>query len=157
MYVTNLPRDIFEDQLMPLFSTCGPVFKLRLMMCFSGHNRGFCFVLFFTQEARDMCIQRFRQFPLCNRLIFAHISSNKRLLVMGNVDLNLITTEDIQFFCQQNTKALKAEFIIDPVYGRPQFFIYYRTHYDAAMARRMFLSHLHNFGSGCYVRWVNQR
>ena len=40
----RIPRDVFEDELVPLFEVIGPIFEMRLMMTFGGENRGFCFV-----------------------------------------------------------------------------------------------------------------
>lgn len=34
VFVGHLPRDIFEDELVPLFSRIGPIYQLRLMMDF---------------------------------------------------------------------------------------------------------------------------
>jgi hypothetical protein len=39
-----VPREIAEDELVPLFERAGKIYELRLMITFSGNNRGFLFV-----------------------------------------------------------------------------------------------------------------
>lgn len=34
VFVGHLPRNVFEDVLVPLFETIGPIYQLRLMMDF---------------------------------------------------------------------------------------------------------------------------
>ncbi|XP_062249913.1 dead end protein 1 [Platichthys flesus] len=43
IFISQIPRDSYEDQLIPLFSSVGPVWEFRLMMNFSGQNRGFAY------------------------------------------------------------------------------------------------------------------
>lgn len=47
VYVGNLPKDLFEDQLIPLFEPIGTIYDLRLMMDpIYGKNRGYAFLLY---------------------------------------------------------------------------------------------------------------
>lgn len=50
IFIGKLPRDLFEDELLPLLEQIGLVYKIRYMMDFSGSNRGFCFVKYTTRE-----------------------------------------------------------------------------------------------------------
>lgn len=43
VFISHIPRDVYEDQLIPLFSSVGPLWEFRLMMNFSGQNRGFAY------------------------------------------------------------------------------------------------------------------
>lgn len=43
VFISQIPRDSYEDQLIPLFSSVGPLWEFRLMMNFSGQNRGFAY------------------------------------------------------------------------------------------------------------------
>lgn len=54
VFIGKTPREIFEDQILPKFEMAGRVQKLRLMMDFSGTNRGFAFITYMTpQEAQN--------------------------------------------------------------------------------------------------------
>ena len=49
VFIGLIAREVFEDELYHLFSTIGPIYELRLMMGFSGSNRGFAFVQYTNQ------------------------------------------------------------------------------------------------------------
>lgn len=44
VFVGNVPRDVFEDEVVPIFETAGKIYELRMMLDFSGTNRGYFFV-----------------------------------------------------------------------------------------------------------------
>ena len=46
VYVTRIPRDCFEAELLPVFSRVGPIYEHRLMMEQNGLNRGYAYVKF---------------------------------------------------------------------------------------------------------------
>ena len=55
VFVGNIPRDCFEDELVPVFEKAGQIFELALLMDSSaGLNRGFAFVVYCTpSEAKE--------------------------------------------------------------------------------------------------------
>lgn len=58
IFVGKIPRDLFEDELVPLFDEAGPIWDLRLMMDpLSGLNRGYAFVTFCTKEAAQEAVK----------------------------------------------------------------------------------------------------
>ena len=60
----KIPRDLFEDELVPLFEKAGPIWDLRLMMDpLSGMNRGYAFVTFCTKDAAQEAVQLVRPRP----------------------------------------------------------------------------------------------
>lgn len=50
IYINNIPVNWSEKELLPIVMVPGFVVKLRLMMLFSGDNRGFCYVLYANTE-----------------------------------------------------------------------------------------------------------
>lgn len=50
IYINNLPVNWTEKEILPFLMYPGFVIKLRLMMLFSGDNRGFCYVLYANTE-----------------------------------------------------------------------------------------------------------
>ena len=44
LYIFMLPRDCYEDELVPVLSSVGSLYELRMMIEFSGANRGYCYV-----------------------------------------------------------------------------------------------------------------
>lgn len=58
IFIGKIPRDLFEDELVPLFEKAGPIWDLRLMMDpLSGLNRGYAFVTFCTKEAAQEAVK----------------------------------------------------------------------------------------------------
>lgn len=50
---------MYEDELIPLFEQCGPIWDLRLMMDpMTGTNRGYAFVTFTTRDAAQSAVQK---------------------------------------------------------------------------------------------------
>ncbi|KAE8614217.1 hypothetical protein XENTR_v10008043 [Xenopus tropicalis] len=43
VFIGKIPQDIYEDKLIPLFQSIGKLYEFRLMMTFSGLNRGFAY------------------------------------------------------------------------------------------------------------------
>lgn len=66
IFVGKIPRDLFEDELVPLFEKAGPIWDLRLMMDpLSGLNRGYAFVTFCTKEAAQEAVKLVSDCPYC--------------------------------------------------------------------------------------------
>lgn len=62
IFVGKIPRDLFEDELVPLFEKAGPIWDLRLMMDpLSGLNRGYAFLTFCTKEAAQEAVKLVRK------------------------------------------------------------------------------------------------
>jgi len=67
VFVGKIPRDLYEDELVPLFEKAGPIWDLRLMMDpLSGQNRGYAFITFCGKEAAQEAVKLVcdKQIPL---------------------------------------------------------------------------------------------
>ena len=64
VFVGKLPRDVYEPHLFPIFSSVGRIYKIRLMMDFSGTNRGYCFVQYGTPEEAQRAIRELNDFEI---------------------------------------------------------------------------------------------
>jgi len=59
IYCGKLPKDLFEDALIPVFENIGAIWDLRLMMDpISGRNRGYCFVTFTEKKAAEEAVRQ---------------------------------------------------------------------------------------------------
>lgn len=56
---------MYEDKLVPVFERAGRIYEFRLMMEFSGENRGYAFVMYTTQEAACRAITLFDNYEIC--------------------------------------------------------------------------------------------
>lgn len=46
VFLKNIPRDALLQDVLEFVVGCGDVYQIRLLMDFSGYNRGYCFVNF---------------------------------------------------------------------------------------------------------------
>jgi heterogeneous nuclear ribonucleoprotein R len=52
VFCGKIPKDMYEDELIPLFEKCGPIWDLRLMMDpMTGTNRGYAFITFTNRDS----------------------------------------------------------------------------------------------------------
>ncbi len=59
----KIPKDLFEDSLIPLFEKCGTIYDLRLMMDpITGQNRGYAFVTFADKTGAQEAVKQVSTF-----------------------------------------------------------------------------------------------
>ncbi|XP_018335419.1 APOBEC1 complementation factor-like isoform X2 [Agrilus planipennis] len=86
IFVGRLPRDMFEDNLYPIFSTYGRLYTMRLMLEFSGVNRGFAFVTYSNPEEAKVAVEKLNRFEIIpNHTILAFISIDNCRLFVANI------------------------------------------------------------------------
>lgn len=49
VFVGKIPRDCFEDELVPIFERAGYIYEMRLMMEYTGQNRGKTLLFLFVE------------------------------------------------------------------------------------------------------------
>ncbi|KAA8589189.1 hypothetical protein FQN60_010534, partial [Etheostoma spectabile] len=82
----QIPRDTYEDLLMPLFSSVGPLWEFRLMMNFSGQNRGFAYAKYGSPAVATEAINLLHGYTLEPGFhLSVRRSTEKRHLCMGNL------------------------------------------------------------------------
>lgn len=76
---------MFEDELYRIFSTIGVIYELRLMMDFSGSNRGFAFIQYAHRLDANRAIQLMNNYELRPRHHIGVVKSidNCRLFIGG--------------------------------------------------------------------------
>ena len=59
VFCGKIPREVFEDELIPLFEKCGTIWDLRLMMDpMTGLSRGYCFITFTNKEGAHEAVKQ---------------------------------------------------------------------------------------------------
>ncbi|XP_069358863.1 uncharacterized protein [Maniola hyperantus] len=64
VFIGRIPHDCFEDTLVPLFWQAGQLFEFRLMINFSGWNRGYAFAMYATVAEASNAIRLFNNYMI---------------------------------------------------------------------------------------------
>lgn len=140
VFVGRLPRDCYEDELMPVLGKAGRLMELRLMLDFSGSTRGYAFALYESSKiAKRACMELdgyeirpghrigvVKSIDNC-RLFFGGVPKNKtKAEFMEELTKLLDGIIDIYLYPNAQDKSLNRGFI----------FVEFKDHRAAAMARR---------------------
>ncbi|XP_030645896.1 synaptotagmin binding, cytoplasmic RNA interacting protein, like isoform X3 [Chanos chanos] len=161
IFVGKIPRDLFEDELVPLFEKAGPIWDLRLMMDpLSGLNRGYAFVTFCTKEAAQQAVK------LCNnseirpgKHIGVCISVANNRLFVGSIPKSKTKEQIVEEFSKV-TEGLNDVILYhqpdDKKKNRGFCFLEYEDHKTAAQARRRLMSgKVKVWGNVVTVEWAD--
>lgn len=64
IFVGSIPRNYYEPDLVLIFGAIGQIYELRLMMDFSGLNRGYCFIMYTTEEEAARAVKELDQYEI---------------------------------------------------------------------------------------------
>lgn len=146
MFIGKIPRDCYEDELVPIFESIGKIYELRLMMDFSGSNRGYAFLMYTKVDHAYRAIREFNNLEIRPGKKIGVVKSldNCRLFV-GGIPKNK-TKQDIVQEMHKITDGVVGAIVYSCVNGNREnsrnrgfAFVEYENHRAAAMARRKLL------------------
>jgi Q family heterogeneous nuclear ribonucleoprotein R len=159
VFVGKIPRDLFEDEIFPVFEKIGPIYELRLMMDFDGRNRGFCFVMFTKKSHARNAISKLNNYEIRKGRTLGVCSSvdNCRLFVGGIPKAR--KKEEILAEIKKVTENVEDVIVYpsaaDKNKNRGFAFVEYTTHRAAAMARRKLVTgRIQLWGHPIAVDWA---
>ncbi|XP_048827033.1 probable RNA-binding protein 46 isoform X1 [Brienomyrus brachyistius] len=140
IFVGKIPRDMYEDELVPVFERAGRIYEFRLMMEFSGENRGYAFVMYTTKEAAQRAIHFLDNFEIRpGKFIGVCVSLDNCRLFIGSVPKEK-TKEEILEEMRKVTEGVVDVIVYpsaaDKSKNRGFAFVEYESHKAAAMGRR---------------------
>lgn len=150
VFVGKLPRDVYEDELVPIFSSVGKIYELRLMMDFSGSNRGYAFVTYATRAEAVAAIKKLANYEIRPRRHIGVVESvdNCRLYI-GNIPKD-VTKEDVFKELSNRVPGMVRVIMYKNCFNRNHnrgyAFAEFVSHRAAAMARRVLVP-------GCFRMW----
>ncbi|XP_014216696.1 probable RNA-binding protein 46 [Copidosoma floridanum] len=138
IFVGKIPRNIYEDKIYPLFSKVGEIYEMRLMMHFSGNNRGYCFIMYTSRESAEQAVKLLNNYEIAPGSCIGVIKSlnNCRLHVTelpAHVDVKTLTKR-LWEHCDEIDSVSMYTYLNNP--RRKDVLIRFKTHRGAAMARR---------------------
>ncbi|XP_041694404.1 APOBEC1 complementation factor isoform X1 [Coregonus clupeaformis] len=143
IFVGKLPRDLFEDELVPHCEKFGKIFEVRMMMDFNGNNRGYAFVTFYTKNEAKTAMKQLNNYEIRNgRLLGVCASVDNCRLFVGGIPKSK-KREEILMEMKKVTDGVLEVIVYpsaaDKTKNRGFAFVEYDSHRAAAMARRKLL------------------
>ncbi|NWW24564.1 DND1 protein, partial [Falcunculus frontatus] len=158
VYITRLPQDIYENTLIPLFESVGKLYEFRLMMTFSGLNRGFAYARYASSQDARNAIATFHRFQVRKGCaIVVCRSTQKRELVVKGLDIS-VSQQELEAMLQTVTEGILSVTLHTSPFPRPTKLavLKYRSHEAAALAKKaMMEGNLRLGGAGMRVDWLD--
>ncbi|TTD03339.1 Heterogeneous nuclear ribonucleoprotein R [Bagarius yarrelli] len=161
VFVGKIPRDLYEDELVPLFEKAGPIWDLRLMMDpLSGQNRGYAFITFCGKDAAQEAVKLCDNYEIRpGKYLGVCISVANNRLFVGSIPKNK-TRESILEDFGKVTEGLQEVILYtqadDKKKNRGFCFLEYEDHKSAAQARRRLMSgKIKVWGNPVTVEWAD--
>ena len=139
----KLPRDCFECELFPLFERCGQIYEMRLMMDFSGFNRGYAFITYTCRDDAKRSVKELNNHEIRpSRLIGVCQSVDNCRLFVGGIPKTKKREEILDEMCKI-TEGVVDVIVYPSAHDKSKnrgfAFVEYESHRSAAMARRKLL------------------
>ncbi|KAK9879000.1 hypothetical protein WA026_003815 [Henosepilachna vigintioctopunctata] len=161
VFCGKIPKDMYEDELIPLFEQCGTIWDLRLMMDpMTGTNRGYAFVTFTSRDAAQVAVQKLDNHEIKpGKTLKINISVPNLRLFVGNIPKSKGKEEILEEFGKL-TAGLNEVIIYsspdDKKKNRGFCFLEYESHKAASLAkRRLGTGRIKVWGCDIIVDWAD--
>ncbi|KAK3522320.1 hypothetical protein QTP86_003006, partial [Hemibagrus guttatus] len=138
VFVGRIPRDIYEDKLVPLFERAGRIYEFRLMMGYNSEHRGYGFIKCTTRKEATQAIVFLDNYEISSgRFITVQKSLDRCHLFISSIPEEM-KKEEIQEEIMDVTDGVVAVIVypnvIDRSKNRRYAYVDYETHRAAAQA-----------------------
>ncbi|XP_039557716.1 dead end protein homolog 1 isoform X2 [Passer montanus] len=138
VYIARLPQDVYENTLIPLFESAGRLYEFRLMMTFSGLNRGFAYARYGSRQDAQSAIAAFHRFQLRQGCaIVVCWSTQKRELVVNGLGA-WVSQQELEATLHEVTEGIcRVTLHASPSHKQAKLAVLkYRSHEAAALAKK---------------------
>ncbi|NWS34170.1 DND1 protein, partial [Polioptila caerulea] len=158
VYIARLPQDVYENTLIPLFASVGRLYEFRLMMTFSGLNRGFAYARYGSRQDALRAIATLHGFQLRQgRAIVVCRSTQKRELVVNGLAAS-VSQRELEAELQVVTEGIRSVTLhASPGQTRAKLAVLkYKSHRAAALAKKALVEGNLRLGeTGMRVDWLD--
>ncbi|XP_073952148.1 synaptotagmin binding cytoplasmic RNA interacting protein isoform X7 [Choristoneura fumiferana] len=141
VFCGKIPKDMYEDELIPLFERCGAIWDLRLMMDpMTGANRGYAFVTFTSRDATLRAVQELDNHEIKpGKTLRIKVSVPNLRLFVGNIPKSKGKEEILEEFGKLTAGLVEVIIYSSPddkKKNRGFCFLEYESHKAASLAKR---------------------
>ncbi|PKU39653.1 hypothetical protein llap_10034 [Limosa lapponica baueri] len=158
VFIGKLPQDVYENVLIPLFQSVGKLYEFRLMMTFSGLNRGFAYAKYSNRRGAKEAIATFNNFEVRQGYTIVVCKSlEKRELSMDGLATS-VGQQELEATLRRITEGvLSITLYTSPSQKQAQLAVLkYRSHQAAAMAKKTLMEgNTKLSGLEIRVNWLN--
>lgn len=164
IYIGQIPKDVYEDQLIPLFEEIGKIYDLRIMMDpINGKSRGYGFLIYFDRECATEAAKKYDGHHITGKALKVNVSIANTRLFIGNIPKSKSKDEILEEFRKH------AENVVDVIiYSNPDApdsrknrgfcFIDFSDHKAASDAkRRISMGKIRPWNNDLVVDWAEQQ
>jgi len=162
VFAGKIPKDIFEDELIPLFEQCGTIWDLRLMMDpMTGLNRGFCFVTYTDRAGANEAVKQLDNHELRKgKHLKCNISVANLRLFVGNIPKSKTKEEIVEEFGKYTDGLTDVIIYSSPDDSKKKnrgfAFLEYDTHKSASLSKRkLSTGRIKVWGCDIIVDWAD--
>ncbi|XP_048851731.1 RNA-binding protein 47-like isoform X3 [Brienomyrus brachyistius] len=159
IFVGKIPRDVYEDELVPVFESIGQIYEMRLMMDFDGKNRGYAFVTYTRKADAKRAVRELNNYEVRpGRLLGVCCSVDNCRLFIGGIPKTKKREEILEEVSKVTDGVLDVivyASAADKMKNRGFAFVEYESHRAAAMARRKLMpGRIQLWGHQIAVDWA---
>ncbi len=144
VFVGKIPRDMFEDELVPVMERAGRLYEMRLMVDQAAGNRGYGFVQYCSLPEAQTALRLLKDVEVRPKryLGVSRSVDNNRLFVGGipKTRSREEVLEEMRRVTEGVVKVILYPCVNDRSKNRGYAFVEYTSHKAAAMARRKLFS-----------------
>lgn len=159
IFCTNIPINVLESELIPLFERYGKIYELRLLMSRRNRNRnaGFAFIRYTTSDGAAEATKKLNNYEILpGKHLALRLSQPNVSLFVGNIHRGL-TRDQIHDKIQRSTDGLVKTFLKTSFYEDKKncgfCFLEYNCH-SAAVQARNYLNRVNVWGELVTVFYI---
>ncbi|NWW73766.1 DND1 protein, partial [Climacteris rufus] len=160
VYIGRLPQDVYEDTLIPLFRRAGQLYEFRLMMTFSGLNRGFAYAKYSCPQGARSAIATLNGFELREGCaIVVCRSTQKRELSVDGLAAS-VSRQELEALLRMATEGILCVTLhASPCHSQAKLAVLkYESHQAAALAKKALVEGNVRLGAaGIRVDWLHPK
>uniref|UniRef100_A0A8C2Q9H0 DND microRNA-mediated repression inhibitor 1 n=1 Tax=Cyprinus carpio TaxID=7962 RepID=A0A8C2Q9H0_CYPCA len=158
VFISQIPCDVYEDCLIPLFQSIGTIYEFRLMMNFSGQNRGFAYAKYGDPVTASTAVMTLHHYRLPEGgSLTVRKSTEKRQLRLGDLPASTNQGELLTVLRMLSDGVEDVLLKMAGPKGREVVaLVNYSSHYAASMAKKVLVQAFRKqYGISITVKWMS--